>query len=399
MKKTIFIKLIVLFLLLSVQSAYAMYGARPMGMGQAFTAISDDANAAYYNPAGMALNPGVDITGSTIITNRNEAIGENLAALKMCFEVEMNPFAWILGIGAASLVAFEGAKYLSDQGVVKKGWGRNKDKSNKEESLSDEVKKSGTTTVSDPKQIAKDKAKETAKKAAQKTADTAVSVGREAAHAALRNPWYSYNYHRPTYWGRREPEGKAQFALGLTWVFDKNESAAIDQNTGWYSLTLASGYEERVAIGANINLYDIEIPSIKAKGFGGSFDLGVIARPVDQLAFGATVHDMLTTDIHFSNGATITYGMRVDSGIALIPIPELTLAADMHNIFEQNNSGSTIHYGVEARPIGGIALRAGLSDGSKTAGVGIALGPIILEYAYLGGTFNRTQIVGATWTL
>src|SRR4051812_9385992 len=31
-------------------------GIRAMGMGNAFTAISDDADAAFYNPAGLALN-------------------------------------------------------------------------------------------------------------------------------------------------------------------------------------------------------------------------------------------------------------------------------------------------------------------------------------------------------
>ncbi len=37
-------------------------GARPMGMGSAFTAISDDANAVYWNPAGLALSGGRKFT-------------------------------------------------------------------------------------------------------------------------------------------------------------------------------------------------------------------------------------------------------------------------------------------------------------------------------------------------
>jgi len=39
------------------------YGVRPMGMGGAFTAVSDDPNAAYWNPAGMlkAPHPGVSL--------------------------------------------------------------------------------------------------------------------------------------------------------------------------------------------------------------------------------------------------------------------------------------------------------------------------------------------------
>jgi hypothetical protein len=33
------------------------FGARPMAMGEAFTAVSDDASALHYNPAGLALGP------------------------------------------------------------------------------------------------------------------------------------------------------------------------------------------------------------------------------------------------------------------------------------------------------------------------------------------------------
>lgn len=49
-----FILLIVLCLLLSPGiSNYACVGARPMGMGGAFTAVADDINAVYWNPAGL----------------------------------------------------------------------------------------------------------------------------------------------------------------------------------------------------------------------------------------------------------------------------------------------------------------------------------------------------------
>jgi hypothetical protein len=39
------------------------YGVRPMGMGGAFTAVSDDPNAAYYNPAGLMKvpHPGISL--------------------------------------------------------------------------------------------------------------------------------------------------------------------------------------------------------------------------------------------------------------------------------------------------------------------------------------------------
>lgn len=37
-------------------------GARPVAMGQAFTAVADDANALFYNPAGLALNSRFDLS-------------------------------------------------------------------------------------------------------------------------------------------------------------------------------------------------------------------------------------------------------------------------------------------------------------------------------------------------
>jgi hypothetical protein len=39
-------------------------GARPVGMGGAYTAVADDANALFWNPAGLALAPGfcADVT-------------------------------------------------------------------------------------------------------------------------------------------------------------------------------------------------------------------------------------------------------------------------------------------------------------------------------------------------
>ena len=68
MKKTIGLLII---LVLFTNSAFAIYAPRAMGMGGAFTAIADDAFAAYWNPAGFAINPGIDLAGSYQMTNRN----------------------------------------------------------------------------------------------------------------------------------------------------------------------------------------------------------------------------------------------------------------------------------------------------------------------------------------
>ena len=55
--KKIFILLFITFTsvqLFSAEYDYLYKGARPMGMGGAFTAVSDDINALFYNPAGLA---------------------------------------------------------------------------------------------------------------------------------------------------------------------------------------------------------------------------------------------------------------------------------------------------------------------------------------------------------
>jgi hypothetical protein len=393
-----------LIFILSSQSL-ANFGARPLGMGGAFVAIADDANAAYFNPAGLARNPGVDITGTTLLSNRNARIGDNLMALKMNFETELNPFLWIAGVGIASLVALQGAKYLSDQGVLKKNWGSPTEKVEKEESVAEKVKEGGTEKTEAVGQKIKEKAEEVAKEALSTTTSTAKEVARRTSvnvnWGPWAYPWYYRDYHRPTYWDERpaeeeySPQGKAQFAGGLSWLTDNN--SVQDQNTNYYTLTLATGYEERVALGGNVNFYDIKIPSLNMKGYGAGIDLGLLLRPVDQLALGAVAKEILTTDIHFENGTNLSYRMSINCGLAVTPIDELTLAADIRNVFRQAGKPQTNHYGAEFRPFPGLAVRAGLNDGSKTAGASVMINQIILDYAYLGGSFNRTQIVGLTW--
>ncbi|MBI5700260.1 hypothetical protein HZC34_00220 [Candidatus Saganbacteria bacterium] len=403
------------------------YGARPMGMGGAYTALANDANAAYWNPAGFALNPGLDITGSMVATNRNQSIGDNIGALKVCFETEVNPFAWVLGLGLAASVAFDATKYLANNGIIKKNWGRSEETTKKEESVAEKVLEKGTEKTEAVVKKFKQEAKTSAKEALKNTMGAIKSLGKEIikdeitdhekerirarqAYVISRgtyispwydgNPYYHYNSSRRTYWdnGIKDSEGKAEFAGGITWVTDKNPP--LNQNTNFYSFSLATGYQQFVALGGNVNLYDITIPNpSNTKGYGAGLDLGLILKPVDQLAFGATVKEILTTDVKFDNGAMIRYPMSINCGVAIVPVPELTISGDVHNLFKQGSLPQTYHFGAEARPVAGIAVRAGLYDQSKTAGLSLMVNQIIIDYTYLGGAFDKTQLVGLTWKI
>ncbi len=416
---------LVVFLFSFFSEAFALdgvrsfgYGARPMGMGGAFTAIADDINATYWNPAGFAINPGVDVGISSNINNRNQNIGDNFGTVKINIEAEMDsPFTWIIGVGAASVLALQGAKYLSDQGVVKKNWGRDTNKIDRQDSTADIVKQKEEEnkkqqqgqTPPPPSPLPPSPSPSPSPSPQQQTIIyNNTNVYNNPWPFLLFNPLYHANYNRPTYWDDRwdtgdtyskedfSPKSKAQFALGLTWMHDDN--SLRDQNSDWYTVSLATGWEEKVALGGNINIYQLKIPSINQKGWGGGVDLGILLRPVKQVSVGLTVKEILTTDIRFQNGAKAAYKMAVNVGLAITPIQELTLAFDAQNLLEQNNADKAFNYGIEVRPFKGLALRCGLNNSiNKTAGISIAIDKLIIEYCYLGGAFNQTQIVSANF--
>lgn len=380
--------LAVFLLLAAVSTSFAFYGARPMGMGGAFTAIADDTNAAYWNPAGFALNPETSITGSTLLTNRNSQIGDNFAALKMGGTTNL---AELMGWLSIVNIALDSLQFLADVGVIKESQsdegllkanvGRDVKKTKREESFAEQVKKGPEPPKAAP---AKPKKEEEEQKDGLKTR----VYGYEQPH---------YSQHRHYYYGQSIDDGlkniSAEFAMGLTWAYDNNTDK--DQNTNWYSVSFASGKKETAVVGMNINFYDLKIPSIDTKGFGAGLDFGVILRPTKSLSLGLTAKEAFTTDIKWQNGAVTRYEMLVNGGAAFSPIDGLTVAVDAHNFFSQNQGARTMHYGLEFRPVKELALRGGLNNNSKTAGASVGIKDFYVDYAYLGGDFNKTQIVSA----
>lgn len=75
MQKTNLSKVIfsmLLLLLFLTTKSFACVGARPLAMGGAFVAVADDANAVYWNPAGLTQIEGLQGTAMYTVNNREE---------------------------------------------------------------------------------------------------------------------------------------------------------------------------------------------------------------------------------------------------------------------------------------------------------------------------------------
>lgn len=72
MRRRIYVNTVLVSLLSFTTPAFACVGARPMAMGGAFIAVSDDANATYWNPAGLSQLEDLEITYTPTLYNRDE---------------------------------------------------------------------------------------------------------------------------------------------------------------------------------------------------------------------------------------------------------------------------------------------------------------------------------------
>ena len=72
--------------------SFACVGARPMAMGGAFTGLSDDINAAYWNPAGLVQLENNQITYTRTLTDRDDYNYDDFIAYARSFDSE-----WAIG--------------------------------------------------------------------------------------------------------------------------------------------------------------------------------------------------------------------------------------------------------------------------------------------------------------
>jgi len=114
-------------------------------------------------------------------------------------------------------------------------------------------------------------------------------------------------------------------------------------------------------------------------------DVGLRYQAEENMAFGLVVRNVTSPTFSLETGTgmeSFEVEPSVHFGLAAgNPKNGTTIAADIHNITESNDTGATVHIGVEQFVSRNLCLRAGVRNGQLTFGLGGKLGPIVLEIA------------------
>lgn len=307
-------------------------GIRPLGMGGAFTAVADDENAMFYNPAGLnrikrygrfeLLNPTVEVSTKTIEffqdlqdvadaqTDSEQAtlatefldkwLGEHVHMRAAVFP---NLTVHNFGIGVLGQGVFDGEVHNP----------------------------AGSNALR-------------------------VRAGYDVAGLVSGAMGFS-------------PAGSA-LRVGLTGKFIRRE--LLDQSYTVNDLVQQDGI-------------DLDRDSVDGSGFG--LDLGVmLGLPLPlKPSVGVTVQNMGDVDL----GDAGELPQQINMGVALqpsLPFGTLTLAADLVDITTElgtdSDMGKRLHTGAELKFPAVFSVRAGLNQGYLTAGATIDLRILKLAYAY-----------------
>ncbi len=162
-----------------------------------------------------------------------------------------------------------------------------------------------------------------------------------------------------------------------------------------FYLSYAKQQNLRLAYGANIKFVHKGVMDYSAWGIG--FDIGALWNPFADLRTGINFQDATTTLLAWNTGRrelispTLKMGLGYPLGLAFLR-SDLLLAADTDLRFEgrdfaaQTHFGAVsldFHYGAEIRVRNVIALRAGNDIGHFTAGAGLRLPRLDIDYAFL----------------
>ena len=149
-------------------------------------------------------------------------------------------------------------------------------------------------------------------------------------------------------------------------------------------------------------------------GFGFGADLGVLWQISSKLKLGAVAKDFFTTQVFWENGtneavypsANVEVGFETKVSSRAIPI---VVRVGAETLTESRKEAATIdagifsadfHAGIAVQPIPQIKLMAGYDIDSITAGLGIYLKKLAVEYAVKPGSqddLGLSQRISAGW--
>jgi len=165
-------------------------------------------------------------------------------------------------------------------------------------------------------------------------------------------------------------------------------------------VSYARKYWRTLSYGGNIKFVYKAVGDYRAWGLG--FDVGLLMNPVADLWFGVNLQDVTTTLVAWNTGRreliapTLKWGFcypLVFSDLKLTPALDGDVGFENRRRASQVHLGSVsldFHLGSELLYRDVLALRVGLDRGSFTAGAGIALGRLNIDYAFLlNSALNR----------
>jgi hypothetical protein len=152
------------------------------------------------------------------------------------------------------------------------------------------------------------------------------------------------------------------------------------------------------AYGANLKFVRQSIPDTlpghHVTSFGAGIDAGVLYMPMDAVTIGATVHDLTTTFLSWSNGTRELVVPTVNTGVSFnfFPAPHqaLTWAIDLDWGFENRRNDSQIKLGRQTADLctgleywyrDTFALRSGVNGKDLAFGAGVRYRHFGADYA------------------
>jgi hypothetical protein len=317
---------------------YIYNGARPLGMGGAFTALSDDANALFYNPAGLA----------NIKESRVSLINLEIEGSKKAYN--FNKDAWDVDTDNSKEVASFLQGHIGDYGHIATSIFPNYTKPNFAFGLISTVKSNIQVRDRQYPELSVDA-----------IGDVAACAG--YAHSFLDNNLLVGSNLKSLY--RKSLEHEYSVADITTHDF-KGRLRDDIQHGGGVLLDLGIIYK------------------IQSSQEGG---------PREPLQLGMSVSNLLGNKL----GDAADLDPHLDLGVSK-RIGDLTLAADYVDILgwmgDDNDIGKRIHLGLEYDLTKILKLRTGINQGYLTFGVGVEAKNVqfdLLSYAEEVGTHSGQQ--------